>query len=203
MQPPAIPLRAGPSGPLIDLSDYVFDANGMVAIRRVWKGTVFEMQPIPGGVAAPGTMVVIFDVTWGTQELALHADQRLAYWGIFQAAAQYDQEAADYPTLAACLGWRRATAAPGAFVSIEAARMPVVPLNLGVDYTFTARGGIQFLRFPDATGGTPLDEGTNQVGLGISNNAVGVACQTELCGITLVELVGQRSLFTSTFGPIP
>jgi len=198
MQPPAIPLRAGPSGPLINLSTYLFNESGILVPRRLWFGEVNAERVIADGynLSAPYEAAT-FNVTWGTEELALYAQGLLSYWCIMSAQLVETGSPAAYPSpMWLALGWEPAGAA---YVPIRSQSLKPVPLNLGSDFTFRTNGCLQGLQIPNVNC-PPFASGTNQIHLDIANPTGSVPVQTDHCFASVVELVAKPAqLFQQLF----
>lgn len=194
MLPPNIPLRAGPSGPLVNLASLLENLDGLISIRRIWNGLGHGFD-LPVNSVVPGTDIIDFDIVWGAEEVALGAQNRLAYVGFMYGAAEAPQLRPGYPSqLLLVHNWRAAEAV--AWTTLQTMVMPVhVTGEEPEEDVYNAHAGFSFLRRPNDNA-PPFVIGTNRTALSIANYDQSVASLADVNTFTLIEIVCNPDLAT-------
>ncbi|HUX77943.1 MAG TPA: hypothetical protein VMY40_15025 [Anaerolineae bacterium] len=192
MLAPNIPLRAGGSGPLVNLTTYLNQLAGFVAVRRVWTDRGAGAVIVPAETVPPGVAIASVDVEWTAEEVAL-AD-RLAYLCIVYASSYNVGSPSAYPQFIQTS--LSVTAAGGAPQSVLAETQNQGRLAPGVDFTFRAWGSFPRL----LTGGNfpAFALGTNVLATAINNPGDAEDITAGVCNILVAELVGDAAQFSAT-----
>jgi len=188
MQPPNIPLRAGPSGPFVNLATYLAATDGLVVVRRVWsESCAGAEQTIAGGSGPPGTDVAVADVVWTAEEWALRA--RLHYLIIWTAIVRANN--AGYPTFVqACMHWEPAG---GPNVAITNPTIQMVGTNQGSQEDFACVGELSYAALMRFGYPPPLSVGTNRIGLNISSSVGGDDIIQQYSSCVVAELLADAA----------
>jgi len=184
MRPPNIPLRAGPSGPLVDLAYYLYNLNGFIAPKRLWYVEQSGVVSVPKSTAAtPGVEVLSIDVEWSSADAARTSQLAYGAWAFF--AGQSPTQPAGYPSV--LVGNLNAQPAGGALTTPQSWTMSVIPLNFGVDFTFRSDlTGVWLGKFGDFD---DFVEGTNRFALGLGNPDPTQDVDAVSCSLLIAEFV--------------
>ena len=189
--PPYLPLRAGPSGPEVDLSFYLERINGIIQIRRLWykyQGSV----TVPAGTSNPGLELIKFDVPWGAEELDLAG--RLKYPWLLSLQIINVPTPAAYPSgVFAIAAIKEET---GAITQWIGPNPTLIPEDKGTDFTF--EGSYTAALLSDNASAPPMAEGTNQLSFRLANNAASPGGEDLIATFStfiLAELVGSADQF--------
>lgn len=198
MQPPNIPLRAGPSGPLVNLTTYLNQLSGFIALRRLWCFRLSSQLTIPAGSTPPGVRLCLADVTWAAEEVALAA--RLKYLCLGEAQLHSISQPDAYPS--GVFGHLAIQTPSIAQTPIFTETPTLVPIGGDESYDFVS----WFTTYAvfEGIGGTvnnPFEVGTNVLSLNVANAGAGQDLLVYDASFICAELVSDAGQIHNGYQP--
>ena len=191
---PQIPLRAGPSGPLINLAGYLEALDGFVAVRRVWLRRQAGDLAVSPGTTTPGTTIDSMTVPYTAEEIALQTARRLFYLVLGTMHANEGVEPDAFPTgISSVLNWQPAG---GAVSTIAAQSLTPIPLAEAADFTFSGQCNYQHLIQGGVTA-PPFVQGANLAIFSATDSGAEQRIVVNRSIFTMIELVGAEAQFSA------
>jgi hypothetical protein len=184
LNPPNLPLRAGPSGPPVDWLYWLRNLTGFAGFKRLWFNeqvglTVDVPESTP---ATPGVEQIAVDVEWTADDVSLTGQMAyfvLARWAWINTAAP-----AAYPGAIVCN--LNADPAGGSTAILKSLTGTTVPTNPGGD--FNCAGDVTSFRLMGIGDYPTFAQGTNRFWLGVGNPNPAQAIRAQSCQLLVAEM---------------
>jgi hypothetical protein len=181
-QTPNIRLRAGGSGPFVDLGWQLRNLFKNVQVRRFWYDLQTPALDVTVPTHAPGALVASVDVEWSEDDASITGS--LNYLALLWMQIGSPGVSTAYPIDPGAV--LNMEPAGGAAQSVREFDCDAIPANPGQDYNFN--GDVTGFHLAKALSFTNFVQGTNRIWLGAANNTGTQTIQVKEAALLVAEL---------------